>query len=170
MRSDPRVPNEGIGSSSRRGLSRSSLLSRSTRLGLIGVALGLGASLPLATVLGGCAASKIETREWPVSDAIYSGPRIDLVVSDDVKTIRVESPSPGWDVTLDGTERRADSRRLFVTLRRPNPQFVYPTVVVDQLVRTDSPPSEPATLFARVLEYGANTDAAYRRVAERDPG
>ncbi|MEM7623794.1 MAG: hypothetical protein AAF235_11410, partial [Planctomycetota bacterium] len=79
--------------------------------------------------------------------------------------VRVQSPTPGWDIGLDGTARRADERRVFLTLLRPDPQYLYPAVIVEQLVRTSVGSDESIAVYARILEFGEDGDVAYRRVS-----
>lgn len=103
-------------------------------------------------------------RDWPIVITAYDGPVIDAIADDGVYTVRVQSPTPGWEVEIEGTERLADERRVFVSLTRPNPQFVYPAVIVEQLVRTRVPTTEPIGLYARVLEFRGEDEPAFERV------
>lgn len=101
-----------------------------------------------ALALPGCGSSGPE-----IATGMYAGPPIEVVARDGVYHLKVESPSPGWDVTFDRSVQRADERRLFVSLRRPNPAFVYAQVIVEQLVRTDVAAPEDVSAYARVLAY-----------------
>ncbi len=100
-----------------------------------------------------------------IATGAYEGPPIEVVTRDGVYHLKVESPSPGWDVTFDRSVQKADERRLFVSLRRPNPAFVYAPVIVEQLVRTDVLAPEDVSAYARVLEYEqAKEGVPYRPV------
>ncbi len=98
--------------------------------------------------LPGCGSTGPEITAGP-----YEGPPIEVISRDGVYHLEVQSPSPGWDVTFDRSVQKADERRLFLSLRRPNPAFVYAQVIVEQLVRTDVSVPEDVSAYARVLDY-----------------
>ena len=146
--------------------------SRKTRLSRIGssVVRGLKASVPaIACLIGaGCVGTGSQGRTFDVDAGAFVGPAMHVLAEGGVHTVRVQSPTPGWDVSLDGTERTADERRLFLTLRKPDPQYLYAAVIVEQLVRTEVGTDETVAIYARVLEFAGDDDPGYRRVGPSD--
>ena len=104
------------------------------------------------------------------STAPYAGPPIAAIVLDDVYAVRVNAPTPGWEVSLDRTERTADARRLYLTLTEPNPEFLYATVIVEQVIATEVGSSENVELFGRVRAYGDTDDLPYGAVEDSENG
>jgi hypothetical protein len=120
-------------------------------------------TLAAMVFLGGCGAGGPKVAGGP-----FAGPTSELVTRDGWYTLRVESPTPGWTITYDRSQAGADERRLFFTLRRPNPEFLYAAVIVEQLVRTDVPAGQTVAVYARILDFTQDADGvAYRRVPER---
>lgn len=74
-------------------------------------------------------------------------------------SVVAETPSPGWSLEFDGSERRADGMLARVTLRRPDPQFLYAAQVVRQQVLTDVPAETPIRVVARVVDHNAGQQA-----------
>ena len=63
----------------------------------------------------------------------------------------IEAPTPGWVATLDRVAEQFRHNAVFLTLRRPNPGFLYPQVIVEQRVATTAPSGAPVKVYARVL-------------------
>ena len=124
-----------------------------------------GLALAAMVILGGCGSGGPK-----VAGDAFTGPASELVTRDGWYTLRVESPTPGWTITYDRSQAGADERRLFFTLRRPNPEFLYAAVIVEQLVRTDVTAGQTVAVYARVLDYTQDAGGmAYRRVPEPEP-
>lgn len=92
-----------------------------------------------------------------------------LVDTGDWHAVRISTPSPGWRVDFDHSRPTLDGRVVFLTLTKPDPRFVYPQQVVEQLVTTDVPRSEPITVYGRtVAADGKNVTRTYTRVKGLD--
>ena len=111
-----------------------------------------------ALMLAGC------TSGLNVAPEAYRGPSIASATTSGVHLILAELPSPGWGLEIDATRESADRTDVFLTLRRPNPAAVYPQQVVTQRAVTRVDEDEPLGIVARVIDYGGESDTAYRRV------
>jgi hypothetical protein len=89
-----------------------------------------------------------------ISPEQYTGPPLHLETLEARHLIVFRAPSPGWAATIDRTERRLDTTRVFLTLRRPDPGMLYAQVMVDQRVLTPVPASRELTLYARTIDFG----------------
>lgn len=80
----------------------------------------------------------------------------------------VESPTPGWEVTLTRVLPGPGHRAAYVTLRRPFPGVIYPQVIVTQRLSTGVPVKEPVRVFARIIDHAesASTQAPFAPAAE----
>lgn len=125
------------------------------------------AALPVlmsAALLAGC--SLFGTPDRIRAGATFRGPPLALEAAGDRHVIWMTAPTPGYQLTFDRSERTAGPTRVFATIRRPDPAFVYPTVVVDQRVASDVRISQPVEVYARLIDHDASTRAApYERVA-----
>lgn len=98
----------------------------------------------------------------------YTGPEMRLEDGARDQVVVVDAPSPGWDVAYDHSRVGPGYSELFVTMRRPDPRFFYPQVMVQQHIATDVANGTDAKVYARTL--GATerrSDAPYRLAAER---
>ncbi len=57
---------------------------------------------------------------------------------------------------------------VYVTLRKPNPAYMYPQVMTTLRVATDVPANRAIAVYLRTLEFNAPLDAndAYQKAAE----
>jgi len=81
---------------------------------------------------------------------------IDTLEGDHMLVMR--SPNPGWSISIDKHERIAEGVRILITVRRPDPAFMYTQNIVDKRVLTEIPSSTNIVLYARVLDFGEKAD------------
>lgn len=93
----------------------------------------------------------------------YEGPAITIDRSGPTYLLRVESPSPGWSVTLDRVEPSFGQSTLTVTSRRPDPSYMYPQVMVTQELLTTVDVRTPIDVYARVLDFASSPNAGVYR-------
>lgn len=122
--------------------------------------LGIFALLSVSLASIGCRSNA------PVLErTAYEGPSITIDRSGATYLLRVESPSPGWSVTLDQVEPSFGQSTLTVTSRRPDPSYMYPQVMVTQELLTTVDVRTPIDVYARVLDFASSPNAgAYRFV------
>ncbi len=101
-----------------------------------------------AVLLGGCWSSPTV-----LEDAAFSGPPVAQSVAEGRHLLVVESPTPGWKVTIDRTDPRLDEDLVFMTIQRPDPGALYAQVVVEQRMLTDVPETRPIRVYARVIDF-----------------
>jgi hypothetical protein len=82
----------------------------------------------------------------------YRGPGLTLDTSKPEYDIVVQAPTPGWVISLDRVAEQYRHHAVFVSLRRPNPGFLYPQVIVEQRVATTVPTSRTIKVYARILD------------------
>ena len=125
------------------------------------------ASLALILCIGltGCAAPKPPPNIVPGQ---FASPAVSLDSTGKRHQVLIEAPSPGWVPSLD--QSRADFRTMnvYVSLRKPNPAYMYPQVMTTLRVATDVPKDRAITVYMRTLEFNAAPDVedAYQKAAE----
>ena len=94
--------------------------------------------LMLILSLGGC-------QRWnkvDMNDRIGDAPPIKVETLGENYLIVMQAPNSGWDIQIERNERIKDGVRLYLTVRRPDPGFLYPQAIVDKrvltLIRTDN--------------------------------
>lgn len=111
----------------------------------------------LALLISGCGSSPT------IAPGRYAGPDIRLEPGTRDHVVVVTAPSPGWDVSFDHSQLGPEGHELFVSLRKPDPRFLYTQQIVEQRVVSDVEQSEPAAVFARTLEARERrSDEPYR--------
>jgi hypothetical protein len=103
----------------------------------------------------GCAGRKPPPRIEPVP---YTGPEAAFAVANGAHAIDFRAGSPGWQVRLDQVRSGWRHQQAFVTIRRPNPAYVYPQVRTSQLVATSVPVDTPLMVYARVGDFSTPDD------------
>lgn len=106
----------------------------------------------------------------PNMTATYDGPPMVLDSSGRTHVANVRLASPGWTLERDGTERGPEGQRVFVTVRTPNPEFLYPQQIVEQALTTEVRSTEPVQVYARVVEYGVKSSSKAYGLAAAAPG
>jgi hypothetical protein len=131
-------------------------------------AILLGLAISAAPILEiGCASHP------PLPDVTpgpYAGPPLGLDASGDDYVIVVRPPTPGWVITLDREAEQYRHQAIFVTLRRPNPAFLYPQLQVEQRIATPLPPTVAVKIYARVLPFDTPADDQPYEKASESPG
>jgi hypothetical protein len=103
-----------------------------------------------------------------VLNSPYSGPAVSLDSTRGSYVVVVQSPTPGWEPTLDRVADQYKHKAVFITLRRPNPAFFYPQVIVQQQVGTSVAPSEHVKVYVRILNFDERgNDQPYTLAAEQ---
>jgi len=134
---------------------------RSGRALVLAGAAAVGVTL--AALSGGCSIfssifSSSSATEFRTDPEPWGGPSIEVTQTEGQNAVIVRAPSPGWTVTLDGDRRRLDYDEVFVTLREPDPAFVYPQVIAEHRLLTSVPAERDIEVYARTL--GFNQDSA----------
>jgi hypothetical protein len=101
----------------------SDLCARTTRRSVLSIGL---VSMLLLT---GCI-QKIWERDEDAATRLQNAPMVMLDQDDPFHMVVMQAPSPGWSLRLDATERTPAGKRVFVTIRRPDPAYVYPQQIV----------------------------------------
>lgn len=70
----------------------------------------------------------------------------------------MQAPHSGWSVAIDRDERIAIGTRLFITVRRPDPSFMYPQAIVEKNLLTDIPSSTTLEVYVRLLDSHEKTE------------
>lgn len=91
----------------------------------------------------------------------YRGPQLSLRSFNDKHAAVMTAPSKGWRVQLDRTLPTIDGEDIYLTITRPDPQFVYPQVIVEQQVLTDLDATIPARIAARVKGVRDDSEPDY---------
>lgn len=82
----------------------------------------------------------------------YRGPGLTLDSQKPEYDVVVQAPTPGWVISLDRVAEQYRHHAVFISLRRPNPGFLYPQVIVEQRVATTVPSTTPIKVYARTLD------------------
>ncbi len=88
----------------------------------------------------------------------YSGPPLSIESTPPQYRVILTAPTGGWSFRLDQTRRAFDHTDVFVTLTRPDPAYMQTQAQVRQEAGTEIDPSQPITLYARILPHDAKPD------------
>ena len=118
--------------------------------------------LILAAGLGGC------SRGVRTEPGAFEGPEIGLTQVDAIRVVTADAPSSGWAVSHDQTRDRLDAQEVFVTLRRPNPAYLYGQAIVRHQIITPVRADYPIRVFGRVVDFDDEKSGAPYRLAVED--
>ena len=86
-------------------------------------------ALTMLACTPGCI-KRIWQRDDTAAQQMQHAPQIMLDASETHHLVVMQAPSPGWSIRLDATERTPEGKRVFVTIRQPDPAYVYPQQIV----------------------------------------
>ncbi len=88
---------------------------------------------------------------------LVDAPPIRIDSLNDHHLLTMQAPHSGWMLSIDKDERVADGVRLYVTIRKPDPAFMYPQAIVEKQVLSDVQSETPIFIYARLLESDEKT-------------
>ncbi len=71
--------------------------------------------------------------------------------------LMMRAPNSGWSIEIDKDERIATGMRVFITVRRPDPAFMYPQAIVNKRLLTQIRANLPLEIYARLLDAHEDT-------------
>lgn len=86
-------------------------------------------------------------------DQPYQGPPLSVDSSGAQHVVVAQSPTPGWEFSLERVVEKLGGREVYVTLRRPDPRFVMIQQVVEQRLAVPVESQTPIEVYALVLEH-----------------
>lgn len=100
-----------------------------------------------------------------ITDPDPATPEIRLDRTSGRHLIVMHAPSGGWTLGIDKSEVTPDGRRVYLTVRRPDPAFMHTQAFVELRALTEVPVETEVELVARVLDRHADPkDRVYSRV------
>ena len=114
----------------------------------------------VAAALSGCGSSSNLPEPEP---GAYEGPPIVAGTLAGEHILIASLPAPGYEFTLDGTREALRCQDVFVTLRRPNPSVLYPSVPVELRLSTGVPLRTQVRAFARIVDFTNKDNAGHRQ-------
>tara|TARA_R110000868_G_scaffold119469_1_gene316486 strand:+ start:178275 stop:178727 length:453 start_codon:yes stop_codon:yes gene_type:complete len=127
-------------------------LSNPTPLRLIAIAL----TAMMALSIPGCI-QRIWERDDTALVRIVKAPPIAVESGEDRHLVVMQAPSPGWSIRLDATELTPDGKRVFVTIRKPDPAYQYTQQIVLMRVLTSVRLDSNIEVVGRLLEFNEKT-------------
>jgi hypothetical protein len=109
--------------------------------------------LVAAITLPGCSIFGPSERSFERSTERYSGPSVSITAIDSEHHVVVTAQSPGFAIHREGSQDTIEGVDVFITIRRPDPAFQYPQVMVDQTLATGVATTEPMRVFVRTLRH-----------------
>lgn len=104
--------------------------------------------------MGGC----MKQLKGPdMGERMKNAPPIRIDDSEEVHLLVMQAPNPGWSYWIDRDERTRNGKRVFVTIRRPDPTMLYPQVIVEKNLRTKVRTEIPIELSGRIVDFGEST-------------
>lgn len=99
----------------------------------------------------GCV-TRFITDDANVQREVNEAPPITLDENQNRHMLVFQAPNPGWTIRLDQTDRTPDAKRVFVTIRRPDPLLQYTQQIVTKRLLTQVDIDTPLEIRARVLD------------------
>jgi hypothetical protein len=99
----------------------------------------------------GCV-SRFLTDDDQVQREVDQAPPVALRANQTHHMLVFQAPNPGWTIRLDETDRTPEGKRVFVTIRRPDPLLQYTQQIVTKRLLTQVELETPIEIYARVLD------------------
>ncbi len=121
------------------------------QVGLIGFSM-------LATTLSGCKLMRNDIDSAVTAERLRSAPPIMGSTLEGRHLLVMQAPNPGWDFQIDRDDRGRDGWVVYITIREPNPAFMYPQRIVDKRLLSEIEADQPLQVMARLLAHGEKGD------------
>lgn len=105
------------------------------------------------TMIAGCKLIRKTTDSGAMAERLESAPPIRLESLGEHHMLVMQAPNPGWSYRLDKDERERDGWVVFITIRKPDPAFMYPQRIVDKRLLTEVETKHSIRVLARLLEH-----------------
>jgi len=105
------------------------------------------------TLLGGCRLMHKGNSSEAMAVELQKAPPVRLDALDGRRMLVMQAPNPGWSYRLDKDERELDGWVVFITIRKPDPAFMYPQRIVDKRLLTEVETKHSIRVMARLLEH-----------------
>lgn len=124
-----------------------------------------------SVMLGGCRVIKKNKDASAMAERLENAPPIRLEALGEHHMLVMQAPHPGWSYRLDRDERDRDGWVVYLTIRKPDPAFMYPQRIVDKRLLTEVEADQPIRVMARMLEHNekGNKDQ-YAPLSFAEPG
>lgn len=136
-----------------------SLNSESTRLRPNSIARRLLVCVMLSAVIlpsTGCI-QRIWERDEDAAQRMQEAPAMTVEDLDSRRLLVMQAPSPGWSIRIDATDRTPEGKRVFVTIRKPDPAFQYTQQIVLMRALTSVRADSEIEVVGRLLEHNEKT-------------
>ncbi len=100
---------------------------------------------------------RIWERDEDASIRMQNAPAMSVRELDGRKLLVMQAPSPGWSIRIDATDRTPEGKRVFVTIRRPDPAFQYTQQIVLMRALTSVRANTEIEVVGRLLEHNEKT-------------
>lgn len=110
------------------------------------------ATLTLALLAAPGCVPRFLTDDSAARQEVNDAPPIKLDTNQSDHMLVFRAPNPGWTIRLDQTDRTPEGKRVFVTIRRPDPLLQYTQQIVTKRLLTQVDSSTPLEIRARVLD------------------
>jgi hypothetical protein len=118
--------------------------------------------------LPGCFLFGARVREFQPVERAYTGPAITLGERDGRHLATLEAPSTAYSFELEGRRGAVDGSVVFLTVRRPDPRFMYTQQIVEQQLLTPARATETIRVYARVVDHDdTSNELPFAFVGER---
>lgn len=140
-------------------------------LASIVVRVTFAAALASPMMLSGCKVIKKKKDASVMADRLEDAPPVWLDTLEEQHMLVMQAPHPGWSYRLDRDDRDRDGWIVYITIRKPDPAFMYPQRIVDKRLLTEVESDQPIRVMARLLDHKENgTRDQYAPLTLSEPG
>ena len=107
-------------------------------------------------LMGGCNVFKKAKASGEMQTRLEDAPPVWLDSLGDNHMLMMQAPHPGWSYRLDRDDRDRDGWIVWITIRKPDPAFMYPQRIVEKRLLTQVESDQPIRVRARLLEHNEN--------------
>ncbi len=140
-------------------------------LASIVVRVTFAAALASPMVLSGCKVINKKKDASVMADRLENAPPVWLDTLEEQHMLVMQAPQPGWSYRLDRDDRDREGWIVYITIRKPDPAFMYPQRIVDKRLLTEVESDQPIRVMARLLDHKENgTRDQYVPLTLSEPG
>jgi hypothetical protein len=115
--------------------------------------IALSGVLLTTPMISGCRAMKKKKDAQSMVQRLQNAPPIRTETLGDHHMLIMQAPNPGWLYKLDRDDRDREGWIVWVTIRKPDPAYMYPQRIVDKRLLTQVESDQPIRVMARLLAH-----------------
>ena len=115
--------------------------------------LGITLGIAMLSTIPGCRLMNNNIDSAVMAQRLQTAPPVKGETLEGRHMLVLQAPNPGWEFAIDRDDRVRDGWELYITIREPNPAYMYPQRIVEKRLLSDVEADQNLRVMARLLQH-----------------